>query len=323
MKTFRKFFLCLLILSISFSFAVASTDVAIVNSVVGKVEVQVNESWVQVKNGDILSSGSVISTGFKSTAVLYIGESLIEVRALTRLTIEEIREQNQNYNTTMFLDAGSIKADIKKSENKRVGFKVRTTVATASVRGTSGEIYSDGTLICLSGKWAITPPEQKWSKTRPILDVTENSNSEETTNEEKPAETEEEKLTEAEESTEIAESTETENSNESNQTTKSEQVIAKEQNTVKADQDFYDAVDAGAFIVTVNQTITISSEGKIVPPHKTAHSKSTGLTGVQSSLILENDSDLRVTTPTQNSSTSVDNGKGKTTSTIDVTISIE
>lgn len=317
MKTFRKFFLCLLILSISFSFAVASTDVAIVNSVVGKVEVQVNESWVQVKNGDILSSGSVISTGFKSTAVLNIGESLIEVRALTRLTIEEIREQNQNYNTTMFLDAGSIKADIKKSENKRVGFKVRTTVATASVRGTSGEIYSDGTLICLSGKWAITPPEPKWSKTRPIVNVTENSNSEETTDEEKTAETEKEKLTEVEESTE------TENSNESEQTTKSEQVIEKEQNTVKADQDFYDAVDAGAFVVTVNQTITITSEGKIVPPHKTAHSKSTGLAGVQSSSILENDSDLRITTPTQNSSTSVDNGKGKTTATIDVTISIE
>ena len=317
MKTFRKFFLCLLILSISFSFAVASTDVAFVNSVVGKVEVQVNESWVQVKNGDILSSGSVISTGFKSTAVLYIGESLIEVRALTRLTIEEIREQNQNYNTTMFLDAGSIKADIKKSENKRVGFKVRTTVATASVRGTSGEIYSDGTLICLSGKWAITPPEPKWSKTRPIVNLTENSNSEETIDEEKTAETEKEKLTEVEESTE------TENSNESDQTTKAEQVIEKEQNTVKADQDFYDAVDAGAFIVTVNQTITISSEGKIVPPHKTAHSKSTDLTGVQSSSILENDSDLRVTTPTQNSSTSVDNGKGKTTATIDVTISIE
>ena len=317
MKTFRKFFLCLLILSISFSFAVASTDVAFVNSVVGKVEVQVNESWVQVKNGDILSSGSVISTGFKSTAVLYIGESLIEVRALTRLTIEEIREQNQNYNTTMFLDAGSIKADIKKSENKRVGFKVRTTVATASVRGTSGEIYSDGTLICLSGKWAITPPEPKWSKTRPIVNLTENSNSEETIDEEKTAETEKEKLTEVEESTE------TENSNESDQTTKAEQVIEKEQNTVKADQDFYDAVDAGAFIVTVNQTITISSEGKIVPPYKTAHSKSTDLAGVQSSAILENDSDLRVTTPTQNSSTSVDNGKGKTTSTIDVTISIE
>ncbi|MBR0336190.1 MAG: FecR domain-containing protein, partial [Alistipes sp.] len=123
------------------------------------VEVQVNDSWIQVRNGDILSSGSIISTGFKSSAVLYIGASLIEVRALTRLTIEEIVEQNQNYNTTMFLDAGSIKADIKKSENKRVGFKVRTSVATASVRGTSGEIYSDGTLICLSGKWAITPPE--------------------------------------------------------------------------------------------------------------------------------------------------------------------
>ena len=166
------------IFSISLSFA-ASTDIAIVNSVVGKVEVQLNDSWIQVNNGDILSSGTVISTGFKSSAVLYIGDSLIEVRALTRLTIEEIVEQNQNYNTTMFLDAGSIKADIKKSENKRVGFKVRTSVATASVRGTSGEIYSDGTLICLSGKWAITPPEPKGYKPQPTVKQKEDSDSEE------------------------------------------------------------------------------------------------------------------------------------------------
>ena len=88
-------FLLVTIFSISFSFA-ASTEIAIVNSVVGKVEVQLNDSWIQIKNGDILSSGTVISTGFKSSAVLYIGDSLIEVKALTRLTIEEIVEQNQN-----------------------------------------------------------------------------------------------------------------------------------------------------------------------------------------------------------------------------------
>ena len=50
---------------------------------------------LDIKNGDILTPGTVISTGFRSSAVLYIGKSLIEVRALTRLTIEEIVEQNQ------------------------------------------------------------------------------------------------------------------------------------------------------------------------------------------------------------------------------------
>lgn len=302
----KKLVLLLLvsIFSISFSFA-ASTDVAIVNSVVGKVEVQVNDSWIQVKNGDILSSGSVISTGFKSSAVLYIGASLIEVRALTRLTIEEIREQNQNYNTTMFLDAGSIKADIKKSENKRVGFKVRTSVATASVRGTSGEIYSDGTLVCLSGKWAITPPEPKGSKLHKRGPKSKDSDKEQKTENDQTTETEQET-----EEVVMEESTE------------SETVAEMEQTTENADQDFYDAVDAGAFIVTEDQTITINANGGIVPPHEVAHTQAVQTGGIQSEEILENDSDLRISSPTKPSDTSAI-GKNKATTTIDVSISIQ
>ena len=305
----KKLVLLLLvaIFSISFSFA-ASTDVALVNSVVGKVEVQVNDSWIQVRNGDILSSGSIISTGFKSSAVLYIGASLIEVRALTRLTIEEIVEQNQNYNTTMFLDAGSIKADIKKSENKRVGFKVRTSVATASVRGTSGEIYSDGTLVCISGKWAITPPEPKGSNLQNKGSKPKTSDNEEKSENEQEVETEE--ITESNEEVVMEKSTETE-------------VTAEvEQETEYADQDFYDAVDDGAFIVTQDQTITINSSGKIVPPHEVAHTQSVQTGGVQSEEILENESDLRITSPTKPSDSSALN-KGKSTATIDITVSIE
>ena len=313
----KKLVLLLLIsiFSISFSFA-ASTDVAIVNSVVGKVEVQVNESWIQVKNGDILSSGSVISTGFKSSAVLYIGDSLIEVRALTRLTIEEIVEQNQNYNTTMFLDAGSIKADIKKSENKRVGFKVRTTVATASVRGTSGEIYSDGTLVCLSGKWAITPPEPKGSKLHKRGPKPKDSDKEQKTENDQTTETEQET-----EEVVMEESTESETVAEVEETT-AEPVVEMEQTTENADQDFYDAVDAGAFIVTQDQTITINSAGAIVPPHEVAHTQSVQTGGIQSEEILENNSDLRISSPTKPSDTSAIS-KNKATTIIDVSISIE
>ena len=309
----KKLVLLLLIaiFSISFSFA-ASTDVAIVNSVVGKVEVQVNDAWIQVKNGDILSSGSVISTGFKSSAVLYIGASLIEVRALTRLTIEEIREQNQNYNTTMFLDAGSIKADIKKSENKRVGFKVRTSVATASVRGTSGEIYSDGTVICTSGKWAITPPEPKGSNLHHRGNKPKDSG--------KKQKTEKEQTTDTEQEVEIEE--EIEQSTETEIVTEVEPEIEMEQTTEYADQDFYDAVDSGAFIVTEDQTITINANGGIVPPHEVAHTQAVQTGGIQSEEILENDSDLRISSPTKPSDTSAI-GKNKATTTIDVSISIQ
>lgn len=287
----KVIFLLLILFSVSVVFA--ATDVAVVNSVVGKVEVQINESWVQLKNGDILTSGSVISTGFKSSAVLYIGQSLIEVRALTRLTIEEIIEQNQNYNTTMFLDAGNIKADIKKSENKRVGFKVRTSVATASVRGTSGEIYSDGTLVCLSGKWAITPPEPKGMKSSRTKVQNENKSEEQT-------ESQSSESTETEENIEVTETIE----------------IAEE----NADQDFYDAVEGGAFIVTQDQIITINSDGKIIPPHEVSHTQATRTGGIQSTEVLENDSDLRISTPSQTKEVT---NKGKNTASVDISISIQ
>lgn len=275
-----KKLICLFLFSFLIgTFSFASNEVAIVNSVVGKVEIQLNDNWVQIKNGDILTPGTVISTGFRSSAVLYIGKSLIEVRALTRLTIEEIVEQNQNYNTTMFLDAGNIKADIKKSDNKRVGFKVRTSVATASVRGTSGEIYSDGTLVCFSGKWAITPPEPKGTKTV----ITKEANSTE----------------QIENTDEVAQTEQIEN----------------------ADQDFYDAVDDGAFIVTENQTITIGSNGKIIPPHEIAHTQAVSTGGLQSNDILETNSDLRITSPIQDSNST--NNEGRHTASIDITISIK
>lgn len=275
-----KKLICLFLFSFLIgTFSFASNEVAIVNSVVGKVEIQLNDNWIQIKNGDILTPGTVISTGFRSSAVLYIGKSLIEVRALTRLTIEEIVEQNQNYNTTMFLDAGNIKADIKKSDNKRVGFKVRTSVATASVRGTSGEIYSDGTLVCFSGKWAITPPEPKGTKTV----ITKEANSTE----------------QIENTDEVAQTEQLEN----------------------ADQDFYDAVDDGAFIVTENQTITIGSNGKIIPPHEIAHTQAVSTGGLQSNDILETNSDLRITSPIQDSNST--NNEGRHTASIDITISIK
>ena len=206
----------------------------------------------------------------------------------------------------MFLDAGSIKADIKKSENKRVGFKVRTSVATASVRGTSGEIYSDGTLVCLSGKWAITPPEPKGSNLHHKGNKPKDSDKKQKTEKEQTTDTEQE--VEIEE--EIEQSTETEIATEVKQTTE------------YADQDFYDAVDSGAFIVTENQTITINSNGNIIPPHEVAHTQAVHTGGIKSEEILENNSDLRITSPTKTSDTSAIN-KGKSTATIDVTISIE
>ena len=48
---------------------------------------------------------------------------------------------------------GSIKANVKAAETQKVSFTVRTPVATASVRGTSGEISYNGILNGETGIW--------------------------------------------------------------------------------------------------------------------------------------------------------------------------
>ena len=130
---------------------------AVVVSVLGKAEVQTSQGWQPMTTGAKLTAGTLVSTGFKSQAVLTIGKSTVTVQPLSRLTIEQLTERADSDVSKIYLDAGSIKADIKAAENKRVGFTVKSPVATASVRGTSGTIDSFGALESTSGVWMVVP----------------------------------------------------------------------------------------------------------------------------------------------------------------------
>lgn len=152
--------ICLAILMCFIMFSTFALEGVIVD-VLGKVEKQSGNSWVALKKGDKLFAGDVISTGFKSEAVLSIGESVVTVRALTRMTIEQLVEKNQNHVSSVYLDVGSISADIKPVENKRVGFTVKTPAVTASVRGTAGNIYAYGKVEGIRGKWGLSAPQPK------------------------------------------------------------------------------------------------------------------------------------------------------------------
>ena len=59
------------------------------------------------------------------------------------------------------MDTGSICADIKPVENKRVGFTVKTPAVTASVRGTAGYVYAYGKVEAIRGKWGLSAPLPK------------------------------------------------------------------------------------------------------------------------------------------------------------------
>src|SRR5574344_217494 len=116
----------------------ASALEATVVSAKGKTEFQANEggAWQSLAVGAKLSKGAVISTGFKSQLVLKVNESTITVAPLTRMTLEQVVAKPTKDETRVFLDTGSIKADVKHTADRRTGFTVRSPVATASVRGT-------------------------------------------------------------------------------------------------------------------------------------------------------------------------------------------
>ncbi len=134
---FKTFFIVALLCIIAVpAFSLDGTVV----SVSGKVELQTPSGWTSLKAGDTVSSGLVISTGFRSQAVIQVAGSNIIVSQLSRLTLEQLSETNDAHETEVSLDLGSIRADVKRAQNKRVGFVVNTPVATASVRGTELEV---------------------------------------------------------------------------------------------------------------------------------------------------------------------------------------
>lgn len=122
----------------------------------GKAEVQKDGgTWSVPSKGEILSKGTLISTGFKSELTLKVDGTIIVVQPLTRLRLDEIVKKGDTVSSEVYLDVGSIKADVKPANTKKVEFTVRTPVATASVRGTSGEISSEGVLSGSSGVWSF------------------------------------------------------------------------------------------------------------------------------------------------------------------------
>ena len=178
-----------LILSLIFT-AVTFTSFAMQAEVVstkGKAEVQNAGAWVALKAGDTLDQGSVIQTGFKSEVVLKIKESTVTVAPLSRLTLQTLAERQGigsakgRDDTTIFLDTGSLRSNVQKSADRRVGFTVRSPVATASVRGTIFDFatrYKSVALNASQGKvafWKNTKKsEAQFAAEQAALDNIEN-----------------------------------------------------------------------------------------------------------------------------------------------------
>lgn len=138
-------------LLITFGCIQAFTLDASVVSITGKVEIQKNGQWVALKKGDKVSQNAVISTGFKSSAVLSFNNTVFTLSPLTRITLEELSETSDKESAQIYLDVGKVKSSVSKTQNKRINYSVRGPVATASVRGTIFTSSASGEFTCEQG----------------------------------------------------------------------------------------------------------------------------------------------------------------------------
>ena len=126
-------------------------------TVTGKVEaLDASGTWKAAKAGDPLTSGTMISTGFKSEATVKLGASILTIKPLTRMTLTQLVEKEDTVNTDVYLEVGNVKAEVNSLNNKKNGFTVKSPVATASVRGTVFEIGEN--LVVIEGNVSFATP---------------------------------------------------------------------------------------------------------------------------------------------------------------------
>jgi hypothetical protein len=93
--------------------------------------------WVKAARGDTIGKDTIISTGFKSSALIAVGNSSLTVRPLTRLSLEEIIQNQNGEQVNLYLQTGRIRAEVSPPSGGTIDFTVRSPSVTASVRGTS------------------------------------------------------------------------------------------------------------------------------------------------------------------------------------------
>jgi hypothetical protein len=115
---------------------------AVIREMTGTVELKTSATadWIPAKPGDTIQKSTIISTGFRSTAILTVGSSTISVLPLTRLTLEEIIKLDESETVNLNLSSGRVRVDVNPPAGSRADFTIKSPSVTASVRGTSFEM---------------------------------------------------------------------------------------------------------------------------------------------------------------------------------------
>jgi hypothetical protein len=152
----------------------AQSPRAYIRSVIGTVEVRAPGSavWIPAAAGQELEQQTTVSTGFRSAAIIRLGDSTITVRPLTRLTVGELAAAAGTDQIGIELWTGRVRVNVQPPPAGKVHFTIRSSAATASVRGTVFEFDTlnlqvaegtvdfsgmDNTVVYVSGGWSSSP----------------------------------------------------------------------------------------------------------------------------------------------------------------------
>ena len=136
----------------------------VIKELTGTVELKRagQSAFVAARAGDAVAQDTVVSTGFKSTALIAVGSTVITVRPLTRLSLAEISASAGSETVNVSLQTGRVRVDVDPPAGTRANTSVRGPNATASVRGTSFEFdtrevkVEKGTVAFQGNKGTVT-----------------------------------------------------------------------------------------------------------------------------------------------------------------------
>jgi hypothetical protein len=113
----------------------------VIEQVTGTVEIKQPKETAFVKAGGGVEvfQETVISTSFKSFALIRVGSTTITVRPLTLLSLAEIQKTAETETMRVNLQTGRVRVDVKPLAGTKASTTMNSPTATASVRGTSFE----------------------------------------------------------------------------------------------------------------------------------------------------------------------------------------
>jgi len=120
----------------------AQAPTAFIREMSGTVELQTRGStaWTPARLNEPIRESTIISTGFKSTAIIAVGNSTLLVQPLTRMSLEALTNRDQTETVNLSLNTGRVRVDVKPPAGAKASVSVRTPTATASVRGTTFDL---------------------------------------------------------------------------------------------------------------------------------------------------------------------------------------